>query len=141
MKKLILILLLPAVIASGVYFFLEGRKEMQKEREREKPVLTPPRVKEAGDGVVIEFDESTLAISGLKLERATGPLGMNAIVTADGKAWYYAEVDKRVFMRKPCSSSVCAVSDEMVVTLGAQMLLSEERKNFIKIGEDSGGGQ
>lgn len=138
MKKLILALLLPLVISAGVFAFLEGRKEMQKEREREKPVQTPPRVKETPNGSVIEFDKETFALSGLLTEKTTGSLNINSIVTADGKTWYYAEVGQRLFTRKPCSSAVCEVSNETIVTRGAQTLLSEERKNIIRIGEDSG---
>lgn len=139
MKKAVLILLLLVVIAGSVFAFLEGKKEMQKEREREKPVETPPRVKSTPNGSVIEFDELTLALSGIVAEKISGPVNINCIVTADGKPWYYAEISPRTFLRKPCSSEACAVSNETIVTRGAQMLLSEERKNLIKIGEEGGG--
>ncbi len=139
MKRIILIFLLLMIFVGSVFAFLEGRKEMQKEREREKPVDTPPRVKATSNGSVIEFDGPTLAISGIVAEKTSGPISVNCIVTADGKPWYYAEVSPRVFLRKPCSSEACVVSDETIVTRGAQMLLSEERKNIIKIGEDGGG--
>lgn len=139
MKKIILIIIVPVIVVGGVFAFLEGRKEMQKEREREMPVETPPRLKETPNGSVIEFDETTLTLSGIATEKINGPLNINSIVTADGKAWYYAEVAERIFMRKPCASPACEVSNMTIVTCGAQTLLSEERKDIIKIGEDSGG--
>ena len=139
MKRSIFVFLLMLIVAAGVFAFLEGRKEMQKEREREKPVETPPRIKTTSNGSVIEFDESTFAISGIFSEKVSGSINVNYIVTADGKPWYYAEVGPRVFLRKLCASEACLVSNESVVTRGAQMLLSEERKNMIKIGEEGGG--
>ncbi len=139
MKRIVLIVLLLVIVAGSVFAFLEGRKEMQKEREREKPVKAPLRVKATTRGSVVEFDEPTLALSGIVAEKISGLVKVNSIVIADGKPWYYAEVSPRVFLRKPCSSEACAVSDETIVTRGAQMLLSEERKNIIKIGEEGGG--
>ena len=139
MKRIILIFFFLVIVAASVLAFLEGRKEMQKEREREKPVKAPLRLKTTPRGSVIEFDESTLALSGIVVEKISGLVKVNSIVTADGKPWYYAEVSPRVFLRRPCPSEACAVSEETIVTRGAQMLLSEERKNIIKIGEEGGG--
>ena len=141
MKKLIALILISAFLIFGVWAFLEGRKEMQKEREREKPVQTAPRVKKQSDGSsVIEFEPETLRLSGVVAENINGPLKSDAIVAAHGDAWYFVEISPGVFQRKRCTSSACSVSREKVVVRGAQMLLSEERKDTIQIGEEGGGG-
>ncbi len=60
MKRFLLLLSLPLILGLSTWAFMEGRKEMQKERDREKPVQTPPRVKKTSDGsVIIEFDKAT----------------------------------------------------------------------------------
>ena len=140
MKKLVAFIFIPVFLSLGVWAFLEGRKEMQKEREREKPVQTAPRAKKESDGsFVIEFNSGTLQFSGVSAENVTGPLGTDAIVTADGNAWYFTEVRPGAFQKKRCPSPSCPVSQEKVVVRGAQMLLSEERKGIIRIGEEGGG--
>ena len=140
MKKLIAVILTPIFLGLCVWAFLEGRKEMQKERERERPVQTAPRAKTEPDGSqVVEFDPETLRISGVAAESVSGALSIDAIVTADGSEWYFAKIREGVFQRKRCETSVCSVSQETVVTRGAQILLSEERKGIIRIGEEGGG--
>lgn len=140
MKKLIALILTLVFLGLSIWAFLEKRNEMQKEREREKPVQTAPRAKkEADDSSVVEFDPETLRLSGVISEAVNGPLQTDAVVTADGSAWYFAEIRPGVFQRKRCETSACSVSQEKVVTRGAQMLLSEERKGVIRVGEEGGG--
>ena len=140
MKKLFTIFLIPIFMGLGIWGFLEGRKEMQKEREREKPVETAPRFKKEADGSsVIEFDQETLRLSGVNSKVITGALEVNSTVMADGSEWYFSETEPGIFHRKRCVSNGCAVSNEKVVVQGTQVLLSEERKGIIRIGEDGGG--
>lgn len=141
MKKLIALILTPVFLGLCVWAFLEGRKEMQKERDRERPVQGEPRIKKVADGSsVIEFNEETLRLSGVASENLSGPIRTDAIVMADGNAWYFAEIREGVFQRKRCVSPTCPVTQERVVVRGAQILLSEERKDVIRIGEEGGGG-
>ena len=140
MKKLFTIFLIPLLIGLGIFAFLEGRKEMQKEREREKPVETAPRFKNEADGsTVIEFDQETLRLSGVNSKIITGALEVNSTVMADGIEWYFSETGPGIFHRKRCASNGCSVSNEKIVVTGTQVLLSEERKGIIRIGDDSGG--
>ena len=140
MKKLFTIFLIPIFMGLGIWTFLEGRKEMQKERDREKPVETASRFKKEADGSsVIEFDQETLRLSGVNSKVITGALEVNSTVMADGIEWYFSETKPGIFHRKRCVSNGCAVANEKVVVQGAQVLLSEERKGIIRIGEDSGG--
>ena len=140
MKKLVTVFLIPVFGGLCIWAFLEGRKEMQKEREREKPVQTAPRAKKEADGsVAIEFDQETLRLSGINSKVFTGPLEVNSIVIADGIDWYFSETEPGVFRRKRCAANGCSVSNEKIVIQGAQILLSEEKKGIIRIGEDSGG--
>ncbi len=136
MKRFLLLLSLPLILGLSTWAFMEGRKEMQKERDREKPVQTPPRVKKTSDGsVIIEFDKATYALSGIASQTSDGPLKTAAIVSADGQSWYYAETSPGIFQRKKCVEVQCPTKNETVVVQGAQLLLSEERKGKIKMGE------
>lgn len=140
MKKLLLAIFISVFLGFSVWTFLKDQKEMQKERQREKPIQTQPRTKKDASGSLsVEFDPETLQISGVLTETVNGPLGADAIVTADGGAWYFAEVRSGVFQRKRCVTEVCTVLQEKVVTRGAQMLLSEERKGITQIREEGDG--
>lgn len=140
MKKVVTVVLVPIILAFGVWAFLQGRKEMQKEREREKPVQTAPRAKKTEDGATtLEFDSETLRLSDVKTQKISGELPVDAIVFADGSGWYFVETQAGVFQRRSCEPGNCTVSGESVVVNGAQTLLSEERKNIIQIGEESKG--
>lgn len=140
MKKIIAVFLIPFFGGLCIWAFLEGRKEMQKEREREKPVQTAPRAKKEADGsVAIEFDQETLRLSGINSKYVTGPLEVNSIVISDGIDWYFLETKPGVFRRMRCAANGCSVLNQKIVTQGAQILLSEEKKGNIRIGEDSGG--
>lgn len=139
MKKLMVFLFLTLLVGLGIWAFIEGRKEMQKEREREKPVQTEPRTKKEPDGTsVVELEPETLKLSGIVIERVRGLLKQDAIVVADGSVYYFTELRPGVFARKICASGACIAADEKVVIHGAQVLLSEERKGIIRIGEEGG---
>lgn len=52
-----------------VFAFIEGRAELAREREREKPIKIPPRIsRTAGGNVVVTLDRDTQARIGLKTE-------------------------------------------------------------------------
>ncbi|MFZ5926393.1 MAG: efflux RND transporter periplasmic adaptor subunit [Acidobacteriota bacterium] len=52
-----------------VFAFLERRQELAREREREKPIMIPPRIsRTAGGDLIIELDRDTQARIGLKSE-------------------------------------------------------------------------
>jgi hypothetical protein len=108
---------LAGVSALLVWAFLEGRAEMDREREREQPVSAPQRIfQEAGGDVVLKLDKATQDKIGLKAE----PLAhtqMHPEAVAYGKL----EVDpSRVFtLRAPFAGRLIGAADAPWPNLGA----------------------
>lgn len=161
MKSPILKVLLATVVGLSVcgllvWAFLEGRQELQKERERELPVKVPPRVTKDSEGrAAIKLDQETQALVKLRIESVVLPSGgrtsqnvivpNSSIVRSEGKNWVYVSASSETFVRKELTSieavesgsSVEGLSSkDRVVTEGAQLLLSEELKSVIQIGEE-----
>lgn len=73
MKKALLwtvgVLVVAGAVVGLVFAFLEGRKELEREREREKPVRPPERVTRTPDGeIVITLDNETQTRIALGIE-------------------------------------------------------------------------
>jgi len=61
------------VIVGLTFAYLEGRKEMARERERESPVKAPPKVSRGSSGEsVITFDAETQKRAGLRIASVAG---------------------------------------------------------------------
>ncbi len=70
-KRLLFALAAVAVASGLVFAFVEGREEIAREREREKPIQVPPRVSQGVAGeVVVEVDRETRE----RISLATAPL-------------------------------------------------------------------
>ncbi len=69
LKWIIGIVVLAVLAALGTWAFVEGRKELAMEREREAPIKVPPRASRTADGeTVITLDGPTQQRIGLKVE-------------------------------------------------------------------------
>ena len=159
LKAIIACLVGASICGLLVWAFVEGRQELQKERERELPVKVPPRVTKDSEGrSVIKLDQDTQALVKLKIESVVLPserktsrgvqrmiVPNSAIVRSEGKTWVYVTTSPETFVRKELisvedansGSSVEGLSSkDQVVTEGAQLLLSEEMKSVIQIGEE-----
>ena len=70
-KWLIGIVVLIGVIGGLTFAFIEGRKELAREREREMPIKVPPKVSRAATGEnVVTFDAETQKRAALVVEAA-----------------------------------------------------------------------
>ena len=70
-------LLIAVVLAAGlagllIFAFIEGRAELARERERERPIKVPPRISrnQSGD-LIVTIDRETQVRIGLKTEAVT----------------------------------------------------------------------
>jgi len=69
-KKIPLILIILLVTcAFFIWFFIEGRKELDKEREKEQPVKVESRLSKKDDKTIITLDEEIQKRSGFILEQ------------------------------------------------------------------------
>ena len=156
LKAIIACLVGVSICGLLIWAFLEGRQELQKERERELPVKVPARVTKDSEGrVAIKLDQETQALVKLRIESVVLPSGRrtsqnvivpnSSVVRSEGKNWVYVSASSETFVRKELTSveavesgsSVEGLSSkDRVVTEGAQLLLSEELKSVIQIGEE-----
>jgi len=75
LKWVLAIIAIAAMAGLAVFAFVEGRKEIAQEREREEPVKIPPRISRgAGGEVIVTFDRATQTRIGLKTEVAESEL-------------------------------------------------------------------
>ena len=134
----------PAIVLSlgGLltWAFIEGREEMDRERERERPIRVPPRIKIEAGVTYIELDETARALAGVETKtlREVASLSSASIVYSDGKPWVYLEMDGGRYRRVPAKQALKNNSGR-VVTVGAQLLLSEELKSNIQVLGEEGG--
>ncbi len=149
-------LAIAGVFAFLVWSFIEGRKEMLLEQESEQPIKVPSRVSIDHGESVITIDVATQKLSGITTTvLAPAPVGGpgpshaimvpdSAVVWLGGRAWIYVEKDAERFVRRPVPvdhrvregfvTDQFAAGDR-VVAQGAQLLLSEELKSQIQIGD------
>lgn len=160
LKIVIISIAICGVIALLIWAFLEGRKELAMEQERERPIKAPLRVSIVHGESVITLDAATQKISGINTaalapstSEARGGRRMSAVIVPDsavvwldGKAWVYVLKGPERFVRKEISSDRPSASGwiveknflpgDRVVVQGAQLLLSEEFRSQIRIGEE-----
>ncbi|MDE2030096.1 MAG: hypothetical protein KGI97_05985 [Alphaproteobacteria bacterium] len=131
MKKLFTFLAicgLGALLAWGV---VAGREEIKKDAEREQPVNAPSRVK---DGV-ITLNEQTRKAAGIEVTKIEGEkIPASAIVWWDGKAFVYVQKSPDIFIRLAVDPQG-SPPPQPIVTVGVQLLLSEELRSGIDVEE------
>lgn len=150
LKRAVLLALLASVGALLTRAFISSREEMQHEREREMPIKLPPRVQStSAGGFKIVLDRETQELAGIEVKTlhrtAEGVMvPASALLRQDGQVWLYVQGEPGEFIRKaiklgkPTSEgwAVPTATQETVVTVGAQILLSEELKAQIQILEE-----
>lgn len=131
MKKLFILL---AVCGLGILLMwgiVTGREEIQKDAEREQPVNAPSRVK---DGQ-IALDKQTRDAAGIEVTKIEGEkIPASAIVWWDGKAFVYVQKSPDIFARMAVDPQGNP-PPQPIVTVGAQLLLSEELRSSIDVEE------
>ncbi len=154
-KKLIALIVILCLGGLLIWAFLEGRKELKMEREREKPIQVPPRLKRTDQGELkIVFDQHTRSLAGIQTEEGMGHgkftlISRSSILRYEGKIFVYIEsapnefILKEIQLVKPTSQGwlISSRSSFMgkIVSVGAETLLSEELKSQIQIGEEGNG--
>jgi len=141
-----------AVAALLSWAFIEGRKEMQREREREAPIKVPPRLGRTSRGEpALMLDEEGRRLAALETTpaRSFGSLvsvPRGALLRHDGRAWVFVETEPGHYVRREVALDQPAEGSwllrggvrvgERVVSIGGQSLLSEELKSVIHVGEE-----
>lgn len=152
MTKKVLELLALLGIGGAMFFgHSEGQKEIAMEAEREKPVQSSSHVSRSGDGaILIKLDLSQLPILGIQTQTVSLSQGRalvpEAAIVRDGDAHcVFLKTSEASFQKTPVQ--IEGVTDEgalsvrgldrggIVVVRGAQLLLSEELKSQIHIGD------
>ena len=132
--------------------FIEGRKEMQREREREAPIKVAARLGRTSRGEpALMLDEEGRRLAALETApaRSAGSLvsvPRGALLRDDGRAWVFVEAEMGRFVRREVALDQPARGSwllrggvrigERVVSVGGQSLLSEELKSGIHVGEE-----
>ena len=136
--------------------FIEGRAELEKERDREKPIQVPPRIKQIADGeTIVTFDQETLVLAHIGTTRVSTIqekvlIPRSSILRHEGKDWVYLLRAPGEFVKRPVDLvtplatgwliSKGIEANSVVVSVGAQTLLSEELKSQIQVlGEENAG--
>ncbi len=159
LKIIVAVFALCGVIALLVWSFLQGRKELAVEQERERPIKAPYRVSSARGETVITLDTATQKISGIvtkalapgfyeghgEKHKPGGVVPDSAAVWLDGKAWAYVQKGRERFVRLEVSTNHPVregwfvtnnfAAGDRVVVQGAQLLLSEEFRSQIRISD------
>ena len=160
LKTIVTMLAIIVILALLVWAFVEGRKELALEQERERPINVPSRVSIEHGESVITLDVATQKLGGIETARLAPAPGDgqkssqgisvpdSAVVWLDGKAWVYLQKDSERFVRRDITSgnpvqsgrfvSKNIKAGDRIVTQGAQLLLSEEFRSEIQVGEEGG---
>ncbi len=156
-KTIITTLVICGITGLMFWAFLQGRKEVIVEQEREKPVTAANHVSIAHGETVITLNAVTQKISGIDTKalvpgfsedtggkHTPGVVVPNsAVVWLDGRAWAYLQKDRERFIRQEVVTNHPGgkgwfvtknfQAGDYVVVQGAQLLLSEEFRAQIKI--------
>ncbi len=156
-KIIVTALVICGIAVLLVWAFLQGRKEVIVEQEREKPVTAVNRVSIAHGETVITLDAVTQKISGIDTKalvpgftedtRRKHTPGVvvpeSAVVWLDGRAWAYLQKGRERFIRQEVATNHPVgkgwfvtknfQAGDYVVVQGAQLLLSEEFRAQIQI--------
>lgn len=102
-----------------IWAFLEGRAELERERERELPVKTPPRVvRTAGGGTVVALDRETQERIGLA-DVALAAASWSP--EAAGYGTLEADPEGEFVLRAPVSGTLRAAAGSAWPRLGVQL--------------------
>ena len=107
--------------------FMESRRELLEEQERELLIKSASRVSvQYGESLVV-LDTVAQLLGGIEVSEARdGLIPDSAIVHVQGKEWIYVKKDARTFVRKGISPTTFINAGELLVVTGAQLILSEE---------------
>ena len=147
MRKVVPLAAMLGFAALMVWGFMEGQHEAEMEALREKPVNAPPRVVEENERQVVSLTDADRTSGGIAVEEIPPQAVPNsALVWWGDKAWVYVETSPGTFLKTSVvirkfeqeHYEVEGVpSPARIVTHGAQLLLSEEERASIEVGEEN----
>lgn len=159
LKPLVTLLALAAVGTLLIWAFIKGRAEFAQEQERERPVQTRSRVTMMGTQSIVTLNPEEFARAGIVVApiettarsnvhppRANS-LPASAVVWWQGQSWVYVQPSPGRFTRRAVIVRATNANDltvtglaagEAIVVRGAQLLLSEEQRSQIHVGEERG---
>jgi hypothetical protein len=136
------------IIGGLVWAYLASRAERSKEVEQEEAIRTPPRIGRNDRGeVVITVTPEAENAAGLKVQKPVQvkpglQIPQSALLYDGGKTWVYQKIGANTYLRTETKILrtgslyvVSLASADPVVTVGAQVLLSEELKSRIQGGD------
>lgn len=148
--RLVLVLAVFSAAALLIWAHRMGKEALRLEAQGEETIAPAAGIQKGPHGeIFIELSPSAVELAGIQTEilkpRSPGfLLPRSAVLRQDGKAWAYAESAPDRFERREVRLSeltdqgwlVRRVSPQnRVVTQGAQLLLSEEMKSSIRVGD------
>jgi hypothetical protein len=147
-KPIVTIFVITSVGLLLILAYWEGRKEQMIEQEWERPVKALSRVSIVNGENIIRLDKTTRLKSGIITESCKrGSVPESAVVWLQGKMYAYVQNGEDLFVRRevierssPASKTQdyifkIPLSENRVVVKGAQLLLSEEYREEIIVGE------
>ena len=150
LKALWPLFLILLIFGGATIGFLFGREEQMKEKQREATIKSSSQVHRAPDGSTeVILDVKSVQAAGIetrRYSRASSEIPREAVVRSDAQTWVYLETAPGKFSRvgvgpvgEPFSfwrlTRRNLPTEIRVVTVGAQLLLSEESKSSIKVGD------
>jgi hypothetical protein len=137
---------LVAIGALAAWGFLEGREEAHEEEIAERPVEMPLRITSAEGVPAIRLSDRDIRAAEILIVTIADAVPDDAVVWSDGKPWVFVEVAPLRFRKVPLVLEKGAAGDRAargvppgsrVVVQGAQLLLSEEMRDSIEVGEEN----
>ena len=138
--------LLTGLAALGVWGFVAGRHEAEMEAQREAPMEAPARVSQENGVPVIKLSATERTAADIVVnEVAANVLPLTALVWSGDEIWVYVERSAGEFRKAPVTIKQLTPSgyevaglpaQSRVVTQGAQLLLSEEQRGSLHVGEE-----
>ena len=134
-----------------VFAFVRGRAEFAEERERERPVNSPIRVTISDNQAVVSLDPAASEAASLVMLRLVPRAGavllpFSAIVWSEGKPWAYMRSAPGRYSRRGVPLGTVVEDGWLlpgkgwqgaeVVLAGGQMLLSEEFRADLNVGDN-----
>jgi hypothetical protein len=151
-RLLLIMTALVAVTSLMIWGYLSGREEMLAEQEGEQLIRMTPRV---GGNDVITLDQNVRLRSGIIAvplesvsyhQKTMVVIPSSAVVWLNNKAWIYVQKDEDHFVRGAVSTEEPfkdgwlveknTIDGNKIIISGAQLLLSEEFRSQIPVGEE-----
>lgn len=147
------VIIVIAFLGSIVGLYLHGRAESEKENEAPISALSK-LIEREGAIPILELSKENSEAAGIEAipfskDKGSLHISPNAVIRDDGRTWVYLKLDDIKYSRteiEPLTQSEEGAwrirgdvpQNTSIVTVGAQLLLSEELKSQVQVGEGVG---